>query len=240
MLTFAAEREHQKESQTTQAGGAVSTVEHFLQQPDKLRIVSESGKDAQKEISVHVSNGPDRWNTVNGVLVKLTTGPDPSPAYVEDFVQFYGPRAMLRLKDPAYRVSLVDEIKVGDRPAVGVRITRAAPHFKLDLKCYFDKETGLLLKEENCVNNLETLYSDYKKFEGLPVPQKITRKVDGQVLIDIQVIEFRATDQLDPTLFQRQVAAKDKATARPAIFLQARVEFADPDGASSESSGRSL
>ena len=60
-----------------------------------------------------------------------------------DYVKFFGPRQVLRLKDADHKVALLDEeTKIGDRAAVGVQVT--GPH--CTQKLYFDKETHLLLK----------------------------------------------------------------------------------------------
>ncbi len=193
----------QKMKQTDmQADGKVSTVKQFVQFPDKVRIESESGAGDKKESSVFVWNRGEHWNTLNGVPVKLT-GPEHPAAYWEDFVTFYGPRVVLRLKDPAHRLVLLDETKVGDRPARGVRLTKDVPGLTLELKLFFDTETGQLLKEENNVPDLEVVPSDYKKFDGVPVPQNTTRRVSGKVVTKTDLVAFRATDKIDAKLFER-------------------------------------
>src|SRR4029077_2553390 len=85
-----------------------------------------------------------------------------------DYVKFFGPRQVLRLKDADHKVALLDEeAKIGDRAAVGVQVT--GPRY--NQKMYFDKETHLLLKSFG-VNLREVTYSNYKKFDGIPVAQK--------------------------------------------------------------------
>jgi hypothetical protein len=47
------------------------------------------------------------------------------------------------------------------------------------------------------------VYSDYKKFDGLPVPQKTTRRASGKVVTETDLVAFRATDKIDAKLFER-------------------------------------
>jgi hypothetical protein len=110
-------------------------------------------------------------------------------AYWLDYVKFFGPRQVLRLKDADHKVALLDgEAKIGDRIAVGVEVTGS--HF--NRKMYFDRETHLLLKSG------AVTYSDYKTFDGIPVAQK---EDDGHFMPE--VTDFRAVEKLDAKLFEQ-------------------------------------
>ena len=114
--------------------------------------------------------------------------------YWLDYVKFFGPRQVLRLKDADHKVALLDEeAKIGGRAAVGVQVT--GPHY--DHKMYFDKETHLLLKSFG-VNLREATYSDYKTFDGIPIAQK---EKDGY--FEPEVTDFRAVDKFDAKLFEQ-------------------------------------
>ena len=111
-----------------------------------------------------------------------------------DYVKFFGPRQVLRLKDADHNVALLDEeTKIGDRVAVGVQVT--GPRY--NQKMYFDKETHLLLKSFG-VNLREVTYSDYKTFDGIPIAQKGD---DGYFMP--QVTDFRVVDKFDAKLFEQ-------------------------------------
>ena len=60
------------------------------------------------------------------------------------------------------------------------------------MKMYFDKETHLLVQLG------ETVYCDYKKFDGIPIAQK---EHDGH--FEPEIIDFRAVDKFDPKLFKQ-------------------------------------
>jgi len=110
-------------------------------------------------------------------------------------VKFFGPRRVLRLKDGDHRVTLLDEeVKIGDRAAVGVEV--AGPQF--NAKLYFDKETHLLAKQEGGTYYSPIYFSDYKTFDGIPVAQ--TEK-DGY--FEPKITAFHVVDKFDPKLFEK-------------------------------------
>jgi hypothetical protein len=114
------------------------------------------------------------------------------------YVKFFGPRQVLRLKDADHRVTLLDEeAKIDGRAAVGMEVT--GPWFRG--RMYFDKETHLLVKSPGgwyLAGRGAVTYSDYKKFDGLPIPQ---REHDGY--LEPVLIDFRAVDKFDAKLFEQ-------------------------------------
>jgi hypothetical protein len=64
-------------------------------------------------------------------------------------LKYAGPRAWLRLKDPAYSLAPLRGTKIGNRPVFGIGVK--APNAPEE-KCFFDKETGLLLKVEQIIS----------------------------------------------------------------------------------------
>jgi hypothetical protein len=144
----------------------------------------------------------------------------PKPGGDEGF-KYVGPRALLRLKDTGMKVSLLGERKagdhtalLGDRTALCLQLARAdgkewlPAHLLLgqrvkEVRLYFDKESGLLLKEElNDPHHIEIFYSDYQVFNGIPVAQKLAQRTDGEVIYRSEV-EFHPADRLDAKLFQK-------------------------------------
>ena len=102
---------------------------------------------------------------------------------------------VLRLKDADHKVKLLDEeAKIDGRAAVGVQVTGA--HY--DHKMYFDKETHLLLKGIGSDILREVTFSDYKKFDDIPIAQK---EHDGH--FDPEVTDFKAVEKFDVKLFEQ-------------------------------------
>ena len=117
---------------------------------------------------------------------------------------------MLRLKDRDHQLKLLDEVKIEDRPAVGIELTKSAPQFKISLKMYFDKETSLLVEDENALQKSMTLSSDYKQIGGVMVPS-LTRKAHdiklGRGVARLsnkqESVEFKVVEKLDARLFEQ-------------------------------------
>ena len=78
-----------------------------------------------------------------------------------------------------------------------------------DFTLYFDKETGLPVKQVAQVRGFmgdeftqETTFADYKDFGGIKKATKIESKRDGQRFIEQEVTEFKTLDKVDPATFE--------------------------------------
>jgi RNA polymerase sigma factor (sigma-70 family) len=189
----------------------------YVQLPDKVRAeISRDGADGGKLIVVYYKD--KNWRKLNdGETVSKDRG------MPEEVVKYLGPKAILKLKDPEMIVSLVGERMVGDtgallgdRAAVCIKLSRKdrKKFIPLDdyghggaadeVLLYFDKNSGLLLKQELDDNQLhfEIFYTEYKTFNGIAVAQKRVHKTDGEVNYRSEV-EFNIVDALDAKLFQK-------------------------------------
>lgn len=126
------------------------------------------------------------------------------------------PITLLSLRDKEFKMEAIAEEKVGDKPAVGIKVT--APD-KKDFKLYFDKESGLPVKMVAMVAGFmggeftqETTFSDYKElkevnkeiakeFGGIKKATKIVYKRDGMKFMDQQITEFKILDKVEPKTF---------------------------------------
>jgi hypothetical protein len=103
-------------------------------------------------------------------------------------------------------LSPLGEIKVGDQPAVGIRVSRAG---RPDLNIFYDKKSGLPLKSETRVREktgevvYEFFYSDYREFEGFKHYTKLTWNKDGRRFAEKEWIEIKPVETLDDQLFDR-------------------------------------
>jgi len=79
----------------------------------------------------------------------------------------------LTLKDS--KLTLLPEIKVDDKPAVGLRLSRPE---KPDISLYFDKESGQLARIDWRAYNI--FFSDWKETDGFKYPSKAAvKRKDG-------------------------------------------------------------
>jgi uncharacterized protein (TIGR03067 family) len=182
----------------------LTTIEYFVQPPDRFRAELQRKGDATKQIHI-LEDGIGRWTKYpDGRVEKLKlSGAEPPIAYWLDYVRFFGPRVVLRLKDTEHRVSLLEEVKIAGRPAVGVELNKAVPDFKLSLRLFFDKETNLLVRQDNVLSSSSISYSDYKKFDGISIAQKQMQTANGKVVMEAEVTDFQAVDKFDAKLFEQ-------------------------------------
>lgn len=195
---------HGGEEKLNQLTSFTMTVEHsngetqhyFVQPPKKFRWETTHPDRTGKRIVILFPEGRRWWHKEPNEPARefLLTGVELPVEIWLDYVKFFGPRQVLRLKDPDHQVTLVDEsAKVGDRAAVCVQVT--GPHY--DHKMYFDKETHLLLQGFSVIMR-EVTYSDYKKFEGIPIAQK---EDDGHFLP--RITGFKVVEKFDAKLFEQ-------------------------------------
>jgi hypothetical protein len=110
------------------------------------------------------------------------------------------------LKDKRFKLSPLAEIKVNDRPALGVKVA-AKDHADVDL--YFDKDTGLLVKSEatrpfdgkDIV--MSTVYSEHKEADGLKWPRKRVDYWDEKQTRETEITELKFLDKIDDSEFAK-------------------------------------
>ncbi len=117
-----------------------------------------------------------------------------------------GPQWLSGLKDKAFQLAHLGEIKVGDQEAVGLRISRKDTP---DLNVFFAKKTNLPLKADTRFTSpqgkeidMEILFGDYKDIAGLKHFTKLTFKADGKV-INVELSDLMPEAQLEANLFDR-------------------------------------
>lgn len=117
------------------------------------------------------------------------------------------PMNPLLLKDKVFKVEAAGEEKIGDKQAVGLKVT--GPDGK-DFTLYFDKETGLPVREVAKVTGWDgneftqdTAYSDYKEFSGIKKAAKTVSKRDGDKFVSTTVTDFQVVEKVEPETFKK-------------------------------------
>jgi hypothetical protein len=115
------------------------------------------------------------------------------------------PITLVPLKNNGFKYEAAGEEKVGDKPAVTLKVT--GPDGK-DFTLSFDKESGLPVKQVAKVvgfqgqeYTLESTYTAYKDFGGIKKATKIQAKRNGEKFQDLEVTEFKVLDKVDPDAF---------------------------------------
>jgi hypothetical protein len=112
------------------------------------------------------------------------------------------------LKDDTIELVSLPESKIADKAAAGV-VVKSKGH--KDVKLYFDKESGLLVKVEHISLDLlsgkevleELVLSDYQDKDGLKYAMKSTLQRDGKKIMDGKVTELEFVDKMDQAIFAR-------------------------------------
>ena len=179
------------------------TQETAWQWPDRLKnTITLNG--AKLVAAVETISGDDSWSSRDG-----KPGPLGTVKRDELRTQAHIRRLLLLtplLQDKSYKLSVLDEIRIEDRPAVGVRVVCTGER---DVKLYFDKDTGRLAKIERRVSNdagtkellQEEFFSDYKDIDGIPTATKQSWRRDGKKALEMALTEVRYPDHLDAAAF---------------------------------------
>jgi hypothetical protein len=116
------------------------------------------------------------------------------------------PVKLVLVKGKDYKLDTAGEEKVDDKPAVGVKIT--TPDGK-DFTLYFDKESGLPVKEVAKVMSFNgeqehlqvVTFSDYKEDGGIKHATKSKATRDDRPFNEMEVTEFKILDKVAPDAF---------------------------------------
>jgi autotransporter-associated beta strand protein len=116
------------------------------------------------------------------------------------------PTLLLPLKEKEFKIETAGEAQVSGKPAVGLKVT--GPD-KKDFVLYFDKESGLPVKQVAKVIGFmgeeftqETSYDGYKEMDGIKKATKIENKRDGEKFVAYEVSDFKALEKVDPSTFK--------------------------------------
>jgi hypothetical protein len=111
------------------------------------------------------------------------------------------------LRDRGFDLAPLGEIKVNDRPALGVRVTARG---KPELRLFFDKELGLLVKTESFLDDgagklvrHEEYLGDYKDFNGCKRFYKIAAYKEGKKVMEAEVVDVKYFEHIDSGEFSK-------------------------------------
>jgi hypothetical protein len=190
------------------AGAAVDyTGEWAVQPPDKVRFQLQFEANGMPITLTQVFDGKQGWRKI---LDQTTELDQEAIAEMKEELYAGGVVALTPLlKEKGFELSPVGAVKVGDRAALGIRVSHEGHR---DVNLFFDRETGLLLKSERRLKDVlmggnevtqETVYSDYRDFGGVKHAGKLVIKRDGKDYVDAEVTEFETKEKLDDSVFAR-------------------------------------
>ena len=178
------------------------TIQSTIQGLDHYRAEVEGNFGGNEFKGVVVLNGDKGWRVFGEKMDMDADGlaNEKRQVYLQAI-----PARILPLKEKGFKVEAAGEEKVGDKPAVAIKVT--GPDGK-DFKLYLDKESSLPVKLVAKVIGFggeeftqETTYKDYKDFDGIKKATKADSKRDGEEFIKSEITEFKVLDKVDVKTF---------------------------------------
>jgi hypothetical protein len=186
-------------------GGIEFTQESAYMLPDKFKETVDTEVMGQKVHVVTVYDGKDIHIQANGNAVPVE---DKMKEMIKDTLYSMKVAQMVPLlKDKAFELSALGELKVDGKPAVGVLVKSKG---QKDVSLYFNKETGLLAKvERRTVDPMsgneiteERIILEYTK-DKLPTPKKALINHDGNKFMEVEILETKQLEKLDDSEFAK-------------------------------------
>jgi hypothetical protein len=176
-----------------------STIQDF----DHFRSEFEGEFNGNTIKGVTVLNGDKGWRKFNDQSMPMDEN-NISITKRTLYVQLL-PVTLVLLKDKKIKLETAGDEKVGDAAAAVLKVT--GPDGK-DFKLFFSKESGLPVKLIAKVTGLsgdettqESLFSDYKEFNGVKRATKIVSKRDGERFSEQEITDFQAKEKAAPGTF---------------------------------------
>ncbi|MDB5309285.1 MAG: hypothetical protein JWO38_3487 [Gemmataceae bacterium] len=173
--------------------------------PDRQKVDIEAEAGGQKFRFVNVLNGDKGWNRI-GDETKAMDKDELAEAKEQAHAGWVA--TLVPLKDKAFTLATVGEIKVDGRAALSVKVSSKG---RRDVDLYFDKVTGLLVKTETRVKDEgsgqevteETYPGEYKEVQGTKQAMKLTVKRDGKAYVEGEVTGYDLAEKLDADVFAK-------------------------------------
>src|SRR5262249_50730396 len=155
--------------------------------------------NGQKIPVIQILNRDKGWAKIGDMLMDMT---EEQVKEAQEGAHESWIATLVPLKDKAYTLSSLGEVKIENRPALGFRVSGKDHR---DVNLYFDKDNFLLLKSEMRIKdedskmelNQETYFSDFKEVGGLKEPMKFVIKKDGKPFLEAEVEEVRRQEKVD-------------------------------------------
>ncbi len=176
----------------------------FLRQlPKQSKATLEAEAGGMKLDIVMVVNGDKGWRQIQGMTTEIDK--DEMERQQQALYGEWIGRLVPLLKDRGFTLSPLGEIKIDGKDAVGVKVAHKGHG---DVEMFFDKKTGLLLKQQQRVKDetgkevtQESFYRHYKDFDGFKRPEEVVIKRDGQDFLDMKISEYKLMEKVDDSEF---------------------------------------
>jgi len=151
-----------------------------------------------------VVNGDRGWQSSGGAVT--TIAPERLKELREDAYAQWLTTLLPLKKESSLQLVPLPETKVNGEPAVGVKVS-SKDH--ADVKLYFDRKTGLLVKMERQTMEAglpvarEEIYEGYKEFDGVKLPTRVVQAVGGKKVLEITEASYRFPERIEEATFAK-------------------------------------
>jgi hypothetical protein len=181
-----------------------ATVADTFQLPGHFKRVAHIEADEKRLPMVFVINNGKGW-TKDGNAAAVPTTNNFTEQIAHPFAVFCN---LAPLMEGEPRLTKLGEGLINGREALGVRLQ--SDKFG-QVEFYFEKQTGLLLKtiktlpaaNRNKPAVLEAILDDYKDVQGSMVPMRITGIQDGNVIVNVTILDMSFADKFDENTFTK-------------------------------------
>jgi hypothetical protein len=188
------------------AGGIKFEQEAMIQLPDRMKDRMQMEVMGQQVAVTTVYDGTKGWLKVNDMVMDMDE--NLLELMKEATYMLRLTQQVFLLKDKSVELAPLGEVKVNDRPAVGIKVSKKG---QKDLNLYFDKQTGLLAKTEHRTRDYssgqeldeERIILEYQDVDGLKVAKKILVNRDGKKFTEADVNEIKFVDKIDDAEFTK-------------------------------------
>ncbi len=181
------------------------TTDTLIQLPGQFRSTIKATINNRPLDLIQVLDGKKAWTSEDGRIADASEGVLQS--YRELLhVQQVATLVPLLAADKGYKLTALPEIQVNGKPALGIKVAFKG---RRDVSLYFDKGSGLLVKESYLLHEggkdfkEEVFLNEYKEYKGLKRASKVVQYRDGKKYLDAEVTSLEFLDRIDAKEFAR-------------------------------------
>jgi hypothetical protein len=179
------------------------TGENTTQGADRVKLVIDSEAFGKFRME-YVLSGKRGWVKLNGDTRELKK--EELALFLEEAYASWV-TTLLPLKDKSFTLTPLGEINIDKRPVLGVKVSSKDHR---DVKLFFDKETGLLIKTERLAKDEigqemteEMFLSDYKAVQETKQAMKFVIKRGGKPYQSWEVIRYQFAEKPEESTFAK-------------------------------------
>jgi len=173
--------------------------------PNKLRSEIKLDIMGQSIEIVRVFDGKNGWQSAMGTTMELTD--EQLDEMKEEGHHNYIEAIYTLAADKDLQITAVGEEKVDGKPAIGLKVAKKGHK---DVRVYFDKDSGLLVKMAYKSKDpagqevdAQAFYRDYKDVQGTKVSMKQEVKHGDEKFIEATLSDVKLEEKADPSTFAK-------------------------------------